>query len=54
MFSDAQTQVVDVRRDLLQQLANVVVVEGVTDLAAVALTDNEPEVAQQPQLMRDR
>jgi hypothetical protein len=45
LAGDAQTQVVDVRRDLLEQLANVAVVKGVTDLAAVALTHDEPDVA---------
>ena len=44
----------DVRDDLLEQVGDVVVVELVDDLAAVALAGDEPEVAQQPQLVRDR
>jgi hypothetical protein len=46
--------VVDVGDDLLEHLGNVVVVELVDDLAAVPAPGDEPQVAQQPQLMGDR
>ena len=41
----------DVRDGLLEQFADVVVVEVVDDPPAVALPDYQPEVAQQPKLM---
>ena len=44
----------DVRDRLLEQLADVVVVEVVDDPSAVALPDDQPEVAQQAQLMGHR
>ena len=41
------------RDDLLEHLGNVVVVQRVDDLAPVATADDQPEVAHQPELMRD-
>ena len=43
----------DVADDLLEQVGDVVVVELVDDLAPVAAAGHEPEVAQQPELVRD-
>ena len=51
---EARTDMLDVRDGLFEQLADVVVVEVVDDPSAVALADDQPEVAQQPKLMRDR
>src|SRR3954462_13142816 len=51
---ESRSEVLDVRDGLLEQLADVVVVEVVDDAAAVAVPDDKAEVAQQPQLGRDR
>jgi hypothetical protein len=44
----------DVRDALFEQFADVVVVEVAEEPSAVALSDDQSEVAQQPQLMGDR
>jgi hypothetical protein len=47
-------QVLDVTDGLFEQLPHVVVVQVVDDLATLAATDDQPEMTQHPQLMRDR
>lgn len=39
---------------LVEQIGNVGVVEGVHDVSAAPLADNEAEMSQHPKLMRDR
>ena len=51
---EPETHVLDVRDHLFEQVGDVIVVELIDDLAAIALADHEPEMAQQPKLMRDR
>ena len=45
--------VVDVGDDLLEHLCDVIIVQGVDDLAPLTLADHEAEVSHQPQLMGD-
>jgi hypothetical protein len=44
----------DVSDGLLEQLADVVVVQRVDDVASLAVTGDQAKMAQQPQLVRDR
>ena len=39
---------------LVEQVGNVGVVQGIDDLSAAPLADNEAEMSQHPKLMRDR
>ncbi len=50
----AEPEVLGVVDGLVEQLGDVVVVEGVDNAAAVTLSVDEAEVAQHPQLVRDR
>ena len=47
----AESHVIDVPDDLFEQLGHVVVVQFVDDVSAVALAEDETEVAQQAKLM---
>ncbi|MDX6583064.1 MAG: hypothetical protein QOI10_2248, partial [Solirubrobacterales bacterium] len=47
-------EVLDVTDRLFEQLTHMVVVQVVDDLATLAATDDQPEMTQHPQLMRDR
>lgn len=47
----AQAQVLDVIDGFIEQRGNVVVVETVNDVAAVAVSAHQAEVAQQPKLV---
>jgi hypothetical protein len=49
----AELDVLDVRHGLVEQVRHVVVVEVIDDPATLAVTDDEPEMAQDAQLMRD-
>ena len=51
---EPEPHVLDVPEHLLEQLGDVVVVELVDDAAAGALADDQAEVAQHAQLVRDR
>lgn len=46
--------VLDATHGLIDQLRDVAVVQRVHDPSAVPLADDEPDVLEQPQLMRDR
>jgi hypothetical protein len=48
-----EADMLDVGYDLFEQLADVIVVQLVDDLATVTLPDNEAEVTQHAQLVRD-
>jgi hypothetical protein len=48
-----EVKVLDVRDGLVEELADVVVVEGVDDVASFAVPGYEAEVPQQTKLMRD-
>ena len=48
-----EAHVLDVADDLVEQVGDMVVVELVDDAAPVAAADHEPEMAQQPELVRD-
>jgi hypothetical protein len=48
----ALVSVFDVRQGLVQEVGDVGVVERVDDVAAAAITDDEPEMAQEAQLVR--
>ena len=50
----AEPEMFGVVDGLVEQFGDVVVVEGVGDAAAVPLSVDEAEVAQHPQLVRDR
>jgi hypothetical protein len=50
----AETQVLDVVNRLVEQLSDVVVVKAVDNVAAVAVTGNQSERPQEPQLVRHR
>jgi hypothetical protein len=51
--AQAQPQVLDVADGLVDQRGHVVVVQGVDDPAPVTLADDQPDVAQEAQLMGD-
>lgn len=46
-------QVLDVADGLLKELADMVVVQVVDDLAPLASTDDQPEMTEHAKLMRD-
>ncbi len=48
----AEAQVLEVKYGLVEQLSDVRIVHRVDHATSIALTDNEPEVAQLAQLMR--
>jgi len=50
---DPEPEMLDVRDDLLEQLGDMVVVQLIDDATAVAQPDDEPQVPQHPQLVRD-
>src|SRR5439155_6469 len=52
-FGVAEAEVFDVEDGLVEQVGDVRVVQRVDDLAAAALADYEPEVSEDPQLVRD-
>src|SRR3954447_11210973 len=49
----AEADVLDMGHDLFQQVGDVVVVELVDDLAAITLAGHQPQMSQEPELMRD-
>ncbi len=51
---ESELEVLDVADRLLEQMRDVIVVEVIDDASAVAVPDHEPEMTQQPQLMRYR
>lgn len=44
----------DMKHRLIKQLRDVIVVQGVDDMTALAFTDHQAQIAQLTQLMRDR
>lgn len=54
MGAHATAAVLDVGERLLQEIGDVRVVQGVEDVAPAALANDEPEMAQHPQLVGDR
>ena len=54
LHGETETQVLGVRDGLAQQRTDVIIVQRVDHLPAIALADHEPEVAKHPELLRDR
>lgn len=50
----AEAQMLGVEDGLVKERGDVVIVQGVDDLSSDALADHQSEVAQRPQLVRDR